>query len=612
MKGKRQVALFLLFGIMFHWARAATPRVPSQIEFANMKLTLTSEAVHDIQENVDALMKSERFFQTQLDLINLYFPIIERVMAEEGVPDDLKYLVVQESGLISDAVSTSNAVGFWQFKDFTGREVGLRIDRQVDERKNIVAATRGAALYLKKNYLKLDNWAYAVSAYQAGLGGVKKYVDDKYIGAKKMPITSETHWYFKKYLAYKIAFEQEIGGKHSEGLELYEYKKGGGKDLEKISREFKVETDLLRYYNKWLAYGPVPTDKAYTVLIPVNARQKGSITAQAETQKSIKEPKTYPREIKAGISSPLAPIIISINGVETIMATPSDNVSSLSRKGGISEKQFLAYNDMDGSDMIRNGELYFLGKKKSKSVMGFHVLQPGESLWGVSQQYGIRLAHLISHNRIEAGEKIRAGRVLWLADKRPANVPVSYQELPAHHVRIVAKNTDRSTQAEDLQTEKVSAFLRPSTTPSQPQDEKTVTEPVEQKASPAVIPGAQPEEPLKPTYQTEKTGDTHTVKAGDTFWAISSRYQVTIEEIQQWNNLTKYDVLRVGQVLYVSQPLIQEKPVQATTLYTVQAGDTMYKIASDHGMEVSELMDLNARNTAALSIGETLKVYIRN
>jgi membrane-bound lytic murein transglycosylase D len=84
------------------------------------------------------------------DKARLYFPIIERIFAEERVPDAIKYLAIQESSLIPDAVSSANAVGYWQFKDFTAREVGLRVDRQVDERKNIVSASQfGSAPWIE-------------------------------------------------------------------------------------------------------------------------------------------------------------------------------------------------------------------------------------------------------------------------------------------------------------------------------------------------------------------------------------------------------------------------------------------------------------------------------
>ena len=71
----------------------------------------------------------------KIDRMLLYFPIIERIFKEEGVPEDFETLAIQESGLISDAVSSADAVGFWQFKDFTAQEVGLRVDKRIDERK---------------------------------------------------------------------------------------------------------------------------------------------------------------------------------------------------------------------------------------------------------------------------------------------------------------------------------------------------------------------------------------------------------------------------------------------------------------------------------------------
>jgi membrane-bound lytic murein transglycosylase D len=164
------------------------PSVPSEMDFAGMKLKITEAARRDIQKDVDMLRKSPKYFNIKLDRVRLYFPIVERVLREEGVPDDFKFLSVQESALILDAVSTSNAVGFWQFKDFTGREVGLRIDRYVDERMNIVASTRGAAKYFKRHNFFFRNWVYTVLAHMTGRGGAQKYVDEKKFGETKMTI----------------------------------------------------------------------------------------------------------------------------------------------------------------------------------------------------------------------------------------------------------------------------------------------------------------------------------------------------------------------------------------------------------------------------------------
>ena len=164
---------------------AAAPTVPRTISFAGMTLKLNERARKKIQSEVNALTKHPKYFQIKVDRLHMYFPIIERIFNEEGLPQDFKYLVLQESALISDAVSTSNAVGFWQFKVAAATEVGLRIDRNVDERKNIVSSTRGAARYLKKNNnLYFDNWVHALLSYHQGPGGAMKLVGNKYRGSR--------------------------------------------------------------------------------------------------------------------------------------------------------------------------------------------------------------------------------------------------------------------------------------------------------------------------------------------------------------------------------------------------------------------------------------------
>src|SRR5688572_16134864 len=111
---------------------AQPPQVPSRMDFAGITLIIHDDARREIQADVDALTKSPKHYNIKVERAKSYFPIIEKVFAEEQLPDDFKYLSLQESALIADAVSTSNAVGFWQFKDFTAIEMGLRVDREVD------------------------------------------------------------------------------------------------------------------------------------------------------------------------------------------------------------------------------------------------------------------------------------------------------------------------------------------------------------------------------------------------------------------------------------------------------------------------------------------------
>ena len=97
--------------------------VPSEMMIGDVKLHINESARKQIQQDVDRLTRSEAYFNILVDRMNLYFPYIEREHKKAGIPDEIKFLAIQESALISDAVSSANAVGFWQFKDFTGREV---------------------------------------------------------------------------------------------------------------------------------------------------------------------------------------------------------------------------------------------------------------------------------------------------------------------------------------------------------------------------------------------------------------------------------------------------------------------------------------------------------
>src|SRR6188768_3462894 len=139
------VALFF-FGAASY---GQTPEVPHKMQFAGMTLTIRDDARREIQSDVDAFTKYPRYFGVKVERAKTYFPIIEKIFAEERLPDDFKFLALQESALISDAVSVSDAVGFWQFKDFTAMEMGLRVDKEVDERMNLVSSSHAAALYLK-------------------------------------------------------------------------------------------------------------------------------------------------------------------------------------------------------------------------------------------------------------------------------------------------------------------------------------------------------------------------------------------------------------------------------------------------------------------------------
>ncbi len=140
-----------VFQIQITSAQSTSPEIPSSIMFGGITVKFDRSAQNLIEEDIKSLMSNKKFWEEKMDRAILYFPIVESILMDEEVPIDFKYLAVQESSFKPDVVSSSNAVGFWQFKPETAQELNLRIDKDVDERKNISSSTHAAAWYLKKN-----------------------------------------------------------------------------------------------------------------------------------------------------------------------------------------------------------------------------------------------------------------------------------------------------------------------------------------------------------------------------------------------------------------------------------------------------------------------------
>ena len=435
--------------------------VPSEMEFAGIKLKITNSAKKEIEETLDLLTRSQYHFQLLVDRSNLYMGMVEEVLQREGIPDDFKFLAIQEGQFVSDAVSTSNAVGFWQFKKATAQELGLRVDGSVDERKHIIASTVGATKYFKRSNFVFDNWLWSMQSYLQGLGGAQRSVPENQYGAKKVEIDSKTHWYIKKYIAHKIAFQDFVGsGRRHPELTLATYE-GQGKTLNEVSRTVDVDLNELKELNKWLVGSRIPNEKSYKVIYPVKAG--GKPIAQSPTETPKREPsgnqvKTagttkssssntnnarsryygakpidgntgeYPR-ISGNISKSTQPDQIEINGIDAIKAAQGDNLKKLAERTGKKESKIRKFNDIGENGNVRAGKYYYLKNKKNRGKVHYHIVEPGETLWQISQDYGIKLKKLMQKNRMREQEQLKVGRVLWLRFIRPANIPIEYTDV---------------------------------------------------------------------------------------------------------------------------------------------------------------------------------------
>jgi membrane-bound lytic murein transglycosylase D len=570
--------------------------IPVEIEFAGMHLKLSESVRRSLRSDVEMITKNQKYFQQKVDRANLYFPIIENIFKNEGFPDEFKYLALQESSLIADAVSSSNAVGYWQFKKESAQEVGLRVDHVVDERMNIVASSRGAAAYIKKNNFSLNNWIYALLSYNVGLGGVRPMVKEKYRGATHMEINEDMHWYVIRFLAHKLAFERAVGkAQHSSGLVLIEDRNSSNKSLPEISKSTSVDFPTLQFYNKWLLATKVPDDKMYSVILPVaasnapailtviNAEEKKINIDNKETRIKIKQKEKIKKADKNVVFTepPLEVInesdvamIVFLNRIRAIKAKEGDDIPKLAFRAGITIEGFLTYNDLRRFDKIIPGNFYYLQPKRSKALVLKHTVLPGETLWDVSQKYGIQISAIRKKNKMERTHTPEAGRVLWLKIKRPKNIPVEIIPL----VQISKpKKEEKSLPGAEIKI----------------QEEGLKKDTVVQKL---VVPD---------TIAAPALFKVHTVKVGETMYGISRLYQISIDSLKKWNGL-EFNDLKLGQELIIKEQLNVRSSDKNHKIHTVKAGETIYKISRIYGVTLDEIRAWNAKSDDNVSIGEEL------
>ena len=190
-------------------AMTSSPDIPSSVTFCGTPIDLTR---YNMREGFDREMSSFTYFHSTTMLLikraNRYFPVIEPILKANGIPDDFKYLMVIESNLNNIARSPAGAAGLWQFMPATGREFGLEVNENVDERYHIEKATVAACKYFKQAYAKYGDWMAVSAAYNAGQGRISSQLDQQLAShAMDLWLVEETSRYMFRLLAVKEIFK---------------------------------------------------------------------------------------------------------------------------------------------------------------------------------------------------------------------------------------------------------------------------------------------------------------------------------------------------------------------------------------------------------------------
>ncbi|MGY5849716.1 lytic transglycosylase domain-containing protein [Salegentibacter sp. F14] len=253
--------------------------VPEKMDFAGEEVPLD---LPDIHERLDRELLVNTYWQSNglllLKRANKYFPIIEPILAQEGVPEDFKYLAVIESGL-TQAVSPARAVGFWQIMEGTGKDYNLEINDNVDERYHIEKSTRVASRYLKKSKERFGTWTLAAAAFNAGDWGIQRQLDrQKVDNYYDLLLGQETGRYIFRILALKeIMSDPEKYGFNFEDKHLYHQVPTrkvkvdtAVSDFADFAKEFNINYKILKLHNPWLreAHLNNASRKTYYIKIP--------------------------------------------------------------------------------------------------------------------------------------------------------------------------------------------------------------------------------------------------------------------------------------------------------------------------------------------------------
>lgn len=257
--------------------------VPEKISFAGEEVPLHRT---DVQE----ALRKELIVNTYLHSHTLQilknaprmFARIEPILRENGIPEDFKYLAVIESNLNPSAVSPSGAVGLWQFLAGTGKETGLEINSEVDERYHVEKSTQAAARYLKKAYERFGSWTAAAAAYNAGINMIQRQMDiQKEKNYYDLLLGEETERYVFRILALK----QILSHPNLYNFETPEAYATENVKIVKIDKPIEDWADFahkhhityktLKRFNPWLRKSKLknPTHREYEIRIP---KEKGN------------------------------------------------------------------------------------------------------------------------------------------------------------------------------------------------------------------------------------------------------------------------------------------------------------------------------------------------
>ena len=355
--------------------------------------------------NYKKQIKRHNFFKAMKDSY-LFLPTIKDIIAKENIPSEFLYLAMAESNFSTKAYSKKRATGMWQFMKYTGKIYGLKIDRYVDERKDLIKATKAASKYIKYLYKRFGKWYLAALAYNCGEGrlikAIKKAKTDDLktlLIAKKKYLPKESRYYIRKILALSLLshdeeFLMKSDFKHllnrGRAYSIASVEVKGGEKLTYVASLINMDIKTLHSLNRNLIYTFTPPySKKYEIYIPYSKLVEFNNKYKPSNLKEV----YIIYKIKAG-----------------------DTLYKIGKKHSVDYKIIKDFNGLRKNLLSIGKELIIpvnksIYKTISKRQNNKYIVKEGDTLFYIAKKFNIQLKFLMKKNNlvssyIKAGDKL--------------------------------------------------------------------------------------------------------------------------------------------------------------------------------------------------------------
>jgi len=374
----------------------------------NLNTIIDVRVTAEVTEQISALVDvRRRESETILGRTSLYFPIIENAIREKNLPDELKYIAVIESSLIPYSESHKGAAGIWQFMKGTAEIYGLRIDKHVDERKDIIKATDKALDYLKLLYEIYGNWTLAFTAYNCGSGNLNKAIrkangsNDYWEIQKYLP--RETQKYIPKFIAVSYLMnyyyahdlqpiEPSDDLKYATSVRVFDKV-----DFKKIVKEFEIDIELVKILNPMYRKGYIPASKSgeYYLTLP---KQTMMVYMDKYSDQDLKLASS---ERQFQQMSPITNHNLSNN-----------NSQNLDKIDALPVRSYAIRDNMKSRKVV---QLLARDLAIAYSTPVMHQLKRKESLADLSVTYNIPISELLAINKLDEKKGVNPGSFIQVS-----------------------------------------------------------------------------------------------------------------------------------------------------------------------------------------------------